>query len=110
MIVSYDGASMRALALEQAVAAARFGDAAAGWLHALLAEIEAAETAEEILSLYIGDATVDGDSISISLGPVMTANFRVVRDRGAFDTAGHPVWQEVRRLRLTGLDVTDDAG
>lgn len=110
MIVSYDGALLRSLALEQAVAAERLGDAAAGWLHALLAEVEAAETADDILSLHGDAVTGDRDSLSVSLGPELTASFRVVREKGAFDAAGNPVWHAVRRLKLTGVDADGHAG
>ena len=110
MIVSYEGATMRSMALEQSTAAVRLGDAAAGWLHALLADMEAAESAEEILSLYGGQASTDGDSLSVSLGPGLQARFRVVRERGSFDAAGNPDWPAVRRLKLTDVDADGHAG
>lgn len=107
MIVSYDGGLMRSIALEQAVAAEQLGDAAAAWLHALLAEIEAAETAKDLFSLFGNAVSVEGDSFSVVLGPRLAARFRVVRNKGAFDASGAPAWPGVRRLKLIGVEAND---
>ena len=91
MIVSYDGGLMRSIALEQAVAAEQLGDAAAAWLHALLAEIEATETAGDLFSLFGNAISVEGD-------------------KGAFDASGAPAWLGVRRLKLIGVEANDHSG
>lgn len=107
MIVSYDGQLVRSIALEQSIASERLGDAAAAWLHALLAEIEAAESADDLFLLFGTDVTVDGDSLSVGLGPGLAARFRVVREKVAFDASGPPAWSGVRRLKLMGVDAND---
>lgn len=106
MIVSFEGEVMRALSLEETTAGERLGEARAVRFHAMLAEIEAAEAAVDVLSLYGPDAEIDaGHTIRIGFAAESFATFRAVKSRGAFDEIGKPDWPGVRRLKLTGVEI-----
>lgn len=104
MIVSYGDQAMRTLALNGDAAVAQLGEPAATWLHALLAEIEAAGDASELLSLY-GDAlAISGTLISVAFAPGLIATFAAICDKGTISEQNAPAWATVRRLKLVKVE------
>ena len=110
LIISYEGQSIRTLALNSAVAAAQLGEVVAVWLHGLLAEIEAAEDASDLFSLYGTLAKSTESLVSISFAPGFAATFAVVRENGSMDDHGLPIWPMVRRLKLVRVETDGSDG
>ena len=110
LIVSYQSHAARALALDGAVAAERLGEAAAAWLHAMLAEVEAATDAAELLSLYGASARVRDGLLVVEVAPGLAASFAAVGAPGAASSDGAIAWDSVRRLKLVEVEADGSGG
>ncbi len=109
LIVSYQSQADRALALDSAVAADRLGEPAAAWLHAMLAEVEAATDAAELLSLYGGSARVEDERLVVEVASGLAASFAAIGGRGVAGSDVKIDWGSVRRLKLVEVE-TDGSG
>jgi len=107
LIVSYATKALRESCVEREQADEAFGPSAAQSLFRMLADVEAAESAAEVLSLYAGVVKIaEGDSLSINFAPECWAKFDPVdvkrKGCGARD------WAQVQRLKLTHVQVSRD--
>lgn len=100
MIVSYQDQAARALALDDAVAVEWLGEPAAAWLHAMLAEVEAAADAAELFSLYGASARVTGGLLLVEVVPGLSVLFAAVGASGANCADAAIDWNTMRRLKL----------
>jgi hypothetical protein len=94
--------------LEQAERA--YGVSGAQALLGLLADIEATETVDQLISFYAGGAAIEQeDSLLIIFAPECQARFEAVQTRGILDECGRLDWSKVRRLKLTEVTAKPDA-
>lgn len=104
LIVSYQTQAARALVLDGAVAAERLGEPAAAWLHAMLAEVEAATDAAELLSLYGAAARIEDGMLVVEVAPGLAVSFAAIGALVDAGTDGAIAWNSVRRLKLVKVE------
>ena len=110
MIVSFSRRDLRDLCQAYDRANQEFGPSVAQALFRLLAEIEAAETIEEVVSLYVDAAKFgEGDSLLVAFASECEARFEAVQAQRTLDGCGRLDWSKVRRLKLTQVKVGPDA-
>jgi hypothetical protein len=107
LIVSYATKALRESCVKREQADEAFGPSAAQSLFRMLADVEAAENASEVLSLYEGAVEIaEGDSLSINFAPECHAKFDPVDvKRKGCDVRD---WAQVQRLKLTHVQVSLD--
>jgi hypothetical protein len=109
VILSFGTAALRdsCVALERAEQA--FGVAIAADLIRFLAEVEAADTARELMSLYEAEHTTNGDSLRVRFTSRCEAWLDAVRVpvRGGSGTSD--IWTTVRRVKLMNVRSIEDA-
>lgn len=98
------------MALDGAIAAERLGEPAAAWLHAMLAEVEAATDAAELLSLYGASARIEDELLVIEVAPGLAASFTAIGGRAAACSGAEIVWNTVRRLKLVEVEANGSDG
>jgi len=69
----------------------------------VLADAEAAETADELIALYSPNVKVDGDSISMSIGTRYRMSFVAIGASLVHDGDAGLDWCVVRRLKMMEL-------
>lgn len=108
MILSFSKKKLRDSCQRLDLADEAFGAKQAQALFRLLAEVEAAGTADDLLALYAQEARFEEDSILITFAPQCSASFDAVLGKSTLGSVSGD-WSVVRRLKLTLVEIGPDA-
>jgi hypothetical protein len=106
VILSFSTKELRDTCQQLERADATYGAKQAQALFSVLAEVDAAETAEDLQALHADNIVVAEDSLSIAFAPQCRAHFKAV-PQAASDTIVS--WSIVRRLKLVQVEVGANA-
>lgn len=105
MIVSFQERDLHDCSYVAAFAEEKLGRFLAQALATLIADAEAAETAEELMELRSPSSFIDSDdSLLVPIGAECRARFVAVGQEFGRDEEGRTVWSSVRRLKLMALE------
>lgn len=109
MILSFGTAELRdsCAALERAEQA--FGATIAAALIRFLAEVEAADTAQELLYLYENEYTINGDSLRVRFTSKCEACLDAVRVPIRGGSGATDIWTTVQRVKLMNVRSIENA-
>jgi hypothetical protein len=108
VILSFSTKKLRDSCQRLDLADEAFGAKQAQALFRLLAEVEAAGTADDLLALYAQEARFEEDSILITFAPQCSASFDAVLGKSTLGSVSGD-WSVVRRLKLTLVEIGPDA-
>ncbi len=104
MIISFDTRDLLDCCSNLDVAEQRLGSAHAQALVSLIADAEAFENADDLITFFGSEAHVaEDDSISLAIGSHYRAVFVAVGVRFVRDADGTVDWTSVQRLKLADL-------
>ena len=104
MIVSFETPILRALCASLDAAERELGAADARSLLTILSDIEALDTANELMEIAVDDAKVSSSNeIEVTVGPEHFAVLVPVGSRYRQHPDGSPDWSTVKYLKLTAL-------
>jgi hypothetical protein len=104
IVVTYGSSRLKTSCQSAEAAEQEFGQAYASAVRSMIADIEAFDTASDLLQFYGSAAAIEvDDSLTLEIGANCSARFVLVGERVQRDGEGRVVWASVQRLKLIAI-------
>jgi hypothetical protein len=104
LVISYGSRELARLCSKHELALATYGASDGSALLELIAEAEALETVADLIAFRGAIVAEKKDSLSVDISPNYRATFILAGDEVPRSQEGEPIWEQVRRLQLVGID------